>query len=284
MIEVALVDADIVAYRCAAACENEDEAIAHFQVSEMMRRILHETNAMEYRAFLTGSNNFRYAIYPEYKANRKDKPKPKWLQSVREHLVTVWNATVTDGIEADDAMAIAQSYEYDEDQSVICSIDKDMLQVPGLHYNFVKGEHQRVSPLDGMRFFYKQLILGDRADNIFGYDGVARQTIPKFLQPDIDKLYEMQKQWDMFCHVRAMYNDDTRLLMNGQCLWIQRKENDLWQFPIEKEEDDFLFGWKSDPFYQWEPVATTVTMDGGEAQGVHSVSPESSNPQVSPEV
>jgi hypothetical protein len=81
-----------------------------------------------------------------------------------------------------------------------------------------------------------------------------------------------------------MYNDDTRLLMTGQCLWIQRKENDLWQFPIEKEEDDFLFGWKSDPFYQWEPVATTVTMDGGEAQGVHSVSTESSDPQVSPEV
>src|SRR5687768_11712302 len=104
MVETALIDGDIVAYRCAAATENETEDIAKWQVSEMMNRILHETNALGYKCFLTGSDNFRYSIYPDYKANRRDMPRPRWLQHVRSHLVTTWNATVTDGIEADDAM------------------------------------------------------------------------------------------------------------------------------------------------------------------------------------
>jgi 5'-3' exonuclease len=90
----------------------------------------------KHRCFLVVVSNFRYDIYPEYKANRKDMQRPKWLQVVREHLVTDWKATVTDGIEADDAMGIAQCTEHDGD-SMICSIDKDMLMIPGHHYNFV---------------------------------------------------------------------------------------------------------------------------------------------------
>lgn len=231
MIETVLVDGDIVCYRCAAATEHETEDIARWQTSEMMRRILHETNAMQHRCFLSGGSNFRYDVYPEYKANRNDMPKPKWLQSVREHLVTEWNAKVTDGIEADDAMGIAQCSEHDGD-SVIASIDKDMLQIPGYHYNFVRLEHRNISPLEGLRNFYKQLIMGDRTDNIFGFDGKARQTVPKFLAEKVEYLDECMNEADMFAHVREMYNDDERMLMNGQCLYICRKdENERWQFP-----------------------------------------------------
>src|SRR5688572_29070232 len=100
MVETALIDADLIAYRVGAVTENADEGIAHWQASEMINRLLHETNAVGYKCFLTGSNNFRYQLYPNYKANRTDMVKPKWLQSIREHLVSVWNATVTDGIEA----------------------------------------------------------------------------------------------------------------------------------------------------------------------------------------
>ncbi len=102
-----LVDGDIVCYRCAAACENEDESIAKWQVDQMMERIIRETNATHHKAFLTGGN-FRYAIYPEYKANRRDTVKPKWLEPLREHLITQWNATLTIDIEADDALGIEQ--------------------------------------------------------------------------------------------------------------------------------------------------------------------------------
>jgi DNA polymerase I len=247
MIETVLVDADIVAYRCAAATENETQDIATWQTSEMMNRILHETNAMQYRCFLSGSDNFRYSIYPDYKANRRDMPRPKWLQQVREHLVSVWGAVVTDGIEADDAMGIAQCAA--DGDTCIASIDKDMLMIPGHHYNFVKQEASYVTPLEGLRNFYFQLIMGDRADNIFGFDGKARQKVPKFLEPQIAVLEDCQTEQEMFEHVRAMYNDDERLEMNAKCLWIMRKPDEVWvwtHYGVDKE-----------------------TMDGGSEEVVH---------------
>lgn len=232
MIETVLVDADIIAYRCAAATENDDEGLAKWQVSEMMQRILHETNAMQYRCYLTGDNNFRYSIYPDYKANRRDAPKPKWLQQVREHLVVAWNAKVTDGNEADDEMGIEQCLSNDN-STMIATIDKDLLMIPGQHYNFVKGEFRTISPLEGLRNFYAQLIMGDRTDNIPGYDGKMRQKVPKFLMQDMEYLFNSMDEYEMFEHVRNMYNDDEKMLLSGQCLWIQRKDGQIWQFPIE---------------------------------------------------
>lgn len=228
MIETALIDGDLICYRCAAVTENDTEDIACWQVSEMMNRMLHETNAMQYQCYLTGSNNFRYDVYPEYKANRKNVPKPRHLNVVREHLVTEWKATVTDGIEADDAMGIEQVAE-PMGQSVICSIDKDMLMIPGKHYNFVKQEFAFVTPMEGLRHFYWQLIMGDRTDNIFGYDGKARQKVPKFLEPVMAQLEEFTEEQDMFDFVRDLYCDDKRFVTNGKCLWILREEGKIWE-------------------------------------------------------
>lgn len=234
MIETALIDADIVAFRCAAATEHEPEDIACWQVSEMMNRILHETNAQSYKCFLTGSGNFRYDVYPDYKANRKDLPKPRHLQVVREHLVSVWNAKVTDGIEADDALGIEQCSVHDGD-SVIATIDKDLQMIPGRHYNFVKQEHRTVSPLEGLRFFYGQLIMGDRSDNIPGYDGKMRQKVPKFLEEHFEVLEYMDDELDMYNYVRDMYVDKAQMDINGKVLYIMKKENDYWTPPNLKE-------------------------------------------------
>ena len=235
MIETLLVDGDIVAYRCAAATANDTEAIAVWQTSEMMTRILHETNAISFKCFLSGSTNFRYGIYPDYKANRRDMPKPVHLQAVRSHLVSEWNSSVTDGVEADDAMGIEQ-VQSNDNSTMIASIDKDMLMIPGHHYNFVKHEFSMVSPLEGLRNFYKQLIMGDRSDNIPGYDGKMRIKVPQFLQPDMEYIDSYTNEWDIFSHVRDMYNNDEKLLLSGQCLWIYRKEEDTWKFPLDPKE------------------------------------------------
>jgi 5'-3' exonuclease len=235
MIETVLIDGDIVAYRCAAATANDTEAIAIWQTTEMMNRIVHETNALSFKCFLSGSDNFRYGIYPDYKANRRDMPKPVHLQVVREHLVLEWKSIVTDGIEADDAMGIEQCLD-NANNTMIASIDKDMLMIPGHHYNFVKQESTMVSPLEGLRNFYKQLIMGDRSDNIPGYDGKMRVKVPQFLQPEMEYIDSYMNEWDMFSHVRDMYNNDDKLLLSGQCLWIYRKENDTWTFPLDPKE------------------------------------------------
>lgn len=195
----------------------------------MMRRILHETEADQYRVFIGGEDNFRYQIYPEYKGNRTDKPRPPWLQDTRAYLVEHWNAEIVNGIETDDRMGIEQCAE---ENTIIVTNDKDLLMIPGNHYNPITGFSPFITPLDGLKHFYQQLIQGDSSDNIPGYDGKMRPKIPKFLQPTIDRLWDCTEESEMLEIVLDMYHDDREtVLRNGRLLWIHRKENDEWNFP-----------------------------------------------------
>lgn len=114
----------------------------------------------------------------------------------------------------------------------IASIDKDFYQVGGLHYNFVKKEFKFVSELEGQRFLYLQSILGDKADNIPGYDGKMRTKIPQFLYTYIEQLNSFTEEEDMHNFVWEMHQDhhtkeqfETYL----KCLWLWREEGDIWQ-------------------------------------------------------
>lgn len=228
----ALIDADIVAYRSAASAENDTVEIACIRANRTLQDILTATDADEYKLFLSGSTNFRKDIYPEYKANRNDLKRPKWLQHVREYLVLDWSAEVTDGFEADDALGINAGSD-----AVICTIDKDLLQVPGSHYHFVSGIWSTVSYLEGERSFYNQLVLGDRGDNVPGYDGKMRLKFPKFLTKIRDELISAQSTWEMYNVVRGLYGEsnDSLLIRNARLLYIWRKQNDCWQPPTKVE-------------------------------------------------
>jgi len=220
---IALIDSDIVAFRCAASAENELEDVAILRVDKLMRQLLEETKSDSYLSFLTGSENFRYKINPEYKANRKDKPRPKYLNACREYLVTEYHSQITCGYEADDALGIHQQ---DEGKTIICSVDKDLLQVSGLHYNWVygNGEFKEVSNLEGLQRFYKQLLIGDTSDNLFGVSGIG----PKKAAKIIDSIYD---ELEMFNAVKELYDDEERLMMNAQCMYIKRSEDDKYRIP-----------------------------------------------------
>jgi hypothetical protein len=55
------------------------------------------------------------------------------------------------------------------DEAIIVSIDKDFMQVPTWHYNFVKKVKKYVTPEEGLRFFYKQILTGRRCRQHQGY-------------------------------------------------------------------------------------------------------------------
>ncbi len=216
----ALIDADLICYRCAASAENEPEEVALIRTDTSMRDLLTLNGFEEYKAFLTGPNNFRKKVNPEYKANRKDVKLPQWLNTCRDFLVKEWKAEVTDGYEADDALGMEQT-----DSTVICSLDKDLKQIPGNHFNWVKNESSYVQEDEGIFFFFQQLLIGDSSDNIKGIDRIGPKKSQQILDPffgDYDGLLQT---------VRDMYNDDERLEMNGKCLWIWRKKDNIWQLP-----------------------------------------------------
>jgi hypothetical protein len=230
----ALIDGDIVCYRCAASAENDPVDIAISRMHGMVEEALQLTNADYYSMYLSGSNNFRYQLYPEYKANRKDKERPKHLEVLKEHLIKGWNAKVSDGCEADDLIGCDAG-----EDTIIVSIDKDLRQIPGMHYNLVKKVKDEVDQHQAWFNFYSQLILGDRSDNILGYDGKMRNDIPKFLQSAFDSLYSCHDELGMFDQVYHMYMSagrEDQLELTGQLLYIWRKENDSWDFNKLKQE------------------------------------------------
>ena len=215
---IALIDADLVAFRCAATVQDYDPVdVAIYRVDVLMRQILEATESEEYRSFLTGRGNFRKIINPEYKANRKDKEPPCYLQECRDYLIKEWNTVVSDGCEADDLLGIAQT-----DETVICSLDKDLLMIPGTHFNWTKLQYTHVDQLDGLRTFYKQMLIGDRSDNIFGVDKIGPVKAAKLIDHLTDEM-------DMIDIVLDLYvEDEERFIMNAQCLWIMQNEDETW--------------------------------------------------------
>lgn len=220
---LALIDGDIVSYRCAASAENDEEWVAVARAVECVDNIALATGASELEVWLSDSreNTFRWQMYPEYKANRTQPP-PRHLAALKELLRYKYNAKVATGEEADDALGYRQMET--EGESIICSIDKDLLQIPGHHFNFVKMEYQNVDYISGVRHFYKQLLIGDTADNIKGIYGIGKVKAANLLDNVYDEL-------EMFDIVRNIYNDDDRLLLNGRLLWIRREKDELWEFP-----------------------------------------------------
>ena len=98
---------------------------------------------MKTEVYLSGVGNYRYGIATRksYKGNR-DTPKPVHSKALVEHLVKR-GAIVSAGEEADDMLGIAAT---SNPGSVIASVDKDLLQIPGKHYDFVTKEEVRSPP------------------------------------------------------------------------------------------------------------------------------------------
>ena len=227
-----LIDGDIIAYRAAYATEKDFVEDAKKKVDNLMDDILEKTcifiDNNSYEVYLSGKTNFRYEIAKTapYKGNRKDRPKPVHLGFCKDYLTIEYGAITSDGEEADDAMAI-RATELGKD-TIIASIDKDMLQVPCLHYNILKQTFTEVSESEGKRSFYCQVLSGDITDNIFGIYRIGPKKAEKLLKDcETDQEY-----WSTI--VKAYEKDgsgEERAIETARLVWLRRKEGELWQPP-----------------------------------------------------
>lgn len=150
----------------------------------------------------TDASAFRRDIFPEYKHNRKGKPKPIGYKPLRSELLTEDLAFMYSRVEADDLIGIlATQMLQDGEDYVIASGDKDLLQIPGRH--IWTATTKDPEPEEGLtidyaadsviktatveyseRFTYRQYLQGDSTDGIPGCPGIgevgAKRIVEKF--------------------------------------------------------------------------------------------------------
>lgn len=240
MSRVALIDGDMIAYRCAASChpskkkaleldvpfetlEVEPLDTAIFRANDLLYRIMDSCSASEHRVFISGDRNYRKLLYKDYKAHRADVPKPVHLDSIRELLAREWQAEICDGYEADDGIGMAHN-----EHSIIVSNDKDFKQIEGEHYNPVKDEFEVVDGPMAAYYFYHILLKGDAADNIRGVDGIGEVRANRILtglSPE-----------EMHTTVSRLYNDERRFLLNYKLVRILRSREEFDEILRELDE------------------------------------------------
>lgn len=149
---------------------------------DSITKILNSTSATHYILALTTGKNHRYNIYPEYKANRKDKEKPKHFHSLKDYCVTKYKAVLHHELEADDICLIySKSLTKDSDYAFMCSLDKDLLGLEGTHYNYNTSSWMEVTKNQAEYNFFFDLICGQSGDNIKGVEGLGKVAATKLL-------------------------------------------------------------------------------------------------------
>jgi len=186
----ALIDCDMVAYRCSGmVASNSGDAKDLEDIVPAVIRTWANEAFCEDIILCKGTRSFRCDVYPEYKANRKDKPKPPLLPEARKVIDDLdWKAKRIAGLEADDIQGIIATSE--KDKYVIVNNDKDMLTIANvLVYDPDKMDFPEYTAYDtAWRNLWIQIMTGDPTDNYKGIPKCGPVKANKILD-DPDNMY-----------------------------------------------------------------------------------------------
>jgi 5'-3' exonuclease len=211
--------------------------------------------------FLTGKQNFRYAIAKRTPYKARAGNKPFHYKNIIAYIKGKYDYRITEGLEADDLMSIEQTareLHYKDNletvRTIICTRDKDLRSVPGLHYGWELGAQPQFGPEEvdklgritlskdrkkivgvGALFFYSQCLTGDRVDSIPGLDGCGPVNA-------YEALKSAKTEEEAFRSVLSAYQVSygeaaaIELLEQGRLLHMTRELHEdgspvLWRFP-----------------------------------------------------
>lgn len=197
--KTALIDTELLLYKNAAKIDNGsiDFREAARNVEAEISGIIEVCGATSYQNTVSGPNNFRKTLYPDtYKANRPSKPAQYYnlLEAIKYNHKNNWQCH--DQLEADDLLGIMATNGKVENP-IICSIDKDMLTIPGWHFQWHHDSFPHlVTQVDADRFWLTQLLTGDSTDGIAGMKGIGQKKaeilIEKHTQNN-EEIYDFAK-------------------------------------------------------------------------------------------
>lgn len=235
----ALLDSDILLYEMGSAVDDEGNPLkwplVRSRVDRRIDQILDAVQAETWQGYVTGKRNFREDIstIQNYKGSRKRHERPFWYQAIYDYLVLDRSVTIVDGYEADDQIAMDHA-----EGTIICSRDKDLLQVPGWHYVWPSWKQEErtpfyVSEVNGLQFFYSQMLTGDPTDNILGLYGVGPKAACvqriKAYNEELEMFNEVREQYELrFGEYWWMFMEET-----GHLLWLKRSPEDNWKHRME---------------------------------------------------
>lgn len=196
-----LIDGDVIAFTAASAVQriHEDEfgfvqpfanrREGEAAVDNMMIGLEQTFRASHFRVALSDpSENWRKAVYPDYKANRKETFRPLLLSILKEYLRDKYKAVHWPSLEADDVLGIwnTEPQEY-PGQRILVGKDKDFLTVPGFYHRIGELGPDRkplvreVTPWEAQRFHIWQTLTGDAIDGYPGCPGIGKTRADELL-------------------------------------------------------------------------------------------------------
>lgn len=200
---------------------------------------------------LSGPGNFRYKIatIKPYKGNRDSSHIPVHYQAIRNFLTDIYRARVIHGREADDEVSI-QAWEMWREWHgtpptyVVASIDKDLDQIPGWHYDYMKHVFYFQDLDEARKQLWTQILAGDSGDNVPGCYGIGPSGAEEKVQEYLDAGLSARGIWESvvneydFSKLKAKcpYKDKGAAMValeTAQLVYMQQRPGELWMPPGE---------------------------------------------------
>lgn len=201
-MRIALIDADVTAFTSSVVSEKAIDWgdgiwTLHSEIDEGQRifresihRIQERVEADKVVLAFSDKENWRKEILPTYKANRAGTRQPLIRQALVEWAKEEYESVTKPTLEGDDVLGIIATRK-SKDTHIICTIDKDLKTIPGLHYNITHDNLFEVTEEEADRWHLVQALAGDPTDGYDGCPGVGMERAIAFLEdPHILVPYE----------------------------------------------------------------------------------------------
>lgn len=244
---VATIKLDYIPESEANATSNVDKVYG--KLKKVFFKELRGRKKVTTETYLTPPATFRSDVKSDYKANRRGMRKPHHLIACKDHLRSTRGALEVENYEADDLLSIRALELWREGKiPVICTLDKDLDQVEGFHYNWTKNLLYFTTRDESLRCLYKQLLTGDKTDNIPGIPRVGKKTADNI----VDAIPEDSEEVILYntvlneylCRFECEDGEDEKdffkriiqmVTQNMRLLYLCRRYEDLWNPPLSSE-------------------------------------------------
>lgn len=178
-----LIDGDILLHRFAYANQFsidwysngefvtiQDKDTAVKEMESFIEHLVQKCEVTDFVVCLSSDFNFRYEVLPSYKHNRTGE-KPELYYVLLEHMTKHYPHESWRNLEADDVMGVLATQHLE--QTIIATLDKDLDQIPGWHYNWNKDSMYHTTQQYGLYWFFRQILTGDSTDGYKGCPGIG---------------------------------------------------------------------------------------------------------------